>query len=60
MIEIISDHKPTNADKIRSMKNEELAVFLCKVKEDYQWIDHEFPDCDCCGEWEEWLQQPAE
>jgi hypothetical protein len=25
MIEIISDHKPTNADKIRGMDDEELA-----------------------------------
>lgn len=28
MIEIISDHKPTNADRIRSMTDEELAKFI--------------------------------
>lgn len=52
--------KQTNADRIRSMSDEELADFLCKVKADYQWIDHEFPDEENCGEWQEWLQQPAE
>nr|DAJ15800.1 MAG TPA: RPAP1-like protein [Siphoviridae sp. ctqOv4] len=28
MIEIISDHKPTNADRIRNMSDEELAKLL--------------------------------
>lgn len=59
MIEIISDYKLTNADRIKGMSDEELAYFLCKVKSDYQWIDHEFPDEENCVEWEEWLQQPA-
>ncbi len=46
----------TNAVRIRNMTNEELAEFLCKVKSDYQWADHEFPSEDACGEWEEWLE----
>ena len=33
----------TNADRIRNMSDEELAEFLCKVKSDYQWMEHEFP-----------------
>lgn len=53
MIEIISDHKPTNADKIRNMSDEELADFIVGQR--------------CCDANEnsekvilEWLQQPAE
>ena len=49
MIEIISDHKPTNADRIRGMGDEELAKF----------ITQQF--CHGIGEKLilEWLQQPA-
>ena len=36
-------HKQTNADRIRNMSDKELAEFLCKVKSDYQWMEHEFP-----------------
>ncbi|MDY3276087.1 MAG: hypothetical protein SOX33_09880 [Agathobacter sp.] len=50
----------TNADRIRSFSDEELAEFLCKVKSDYQWADHEFPSEEECGEWVEWLQQEVE
>lgn len=50
----------TNADRIRSMSDEELAEFLCKVKSDYQWADHEFPSEEERGEWEEWLQSEVE
>lgn len=50
----------TNADRIRSMTDEELAAFCCKVKADYQWADHEFPDEDACEDWEEWLQAESE
>ncbi len=50
----------TNADRIRSMTDEELAIFLCKVKADYQWADHEYPDEDACGDWEEWLRAESE
>lgn len=32
MIEIISDHKPTNADRIRSMSDEELAKFIEAIR----------------------------
>ena len=52
--------KQTNADRIRSMTDEELAIFLCKVKADYQWADYEFPDEDACGDWEEWLRAESE
>ena len=50
----------TNADRIRNMSDEELAQFLCKVKSDYQWMEHEFPSEEEHGEWEEWLQSEAE
>ena len=50
----------TNADRIRSFSDEELAEFLCKVKSDYQWTDHEFPSEEECGEWVEWLQSEVE
>lgn len=50
----------TNADRIRSMTDEELASFLKEVKEDYQWTNPDYPDCDDCGEWLEWIQSEAE
>lgn len=50
----------TNADRIRAMTNAELADFLCKVKSDYQWADHEFPSEDACGDWDEWLESEVE
>ena len=52
--------KQTNADRIRSFSDEELAEFICKVKSDYQWADHEFPSEEECGEWVEWLQSEVE
>ena len=52
--------KQTNADRIRSMTDEELAEFLCKVKADYQWITQDFPREDECSEWEKWLQSEVE
>lgn len=58
--EIVESGKPTNADKIRNMSDEELAEFLCKVKSDYQWMEHEFPSEEEHGEWKEWLQSEAE
>lgn len=50
MIEIISDHKPTNADRIRGLNDEELAKF----------ITQQF--CHGIGEnlILDWIQQPAE
>lgn len=54
------DSRQTNADRIRNMLDEELAEFLCKVKSDYQWMEHEFPSEEEHGEWEEWLQSEAE
>lgn len=50
----------TNADRIRSMTDEELAGFLKEVKEDYQWANPDYPDCEDCGEWLNWLQSEAE
>ncbi len=52
--------KMTQGDRIRSMSDEELAEFLCKVKSDYQWLDHEFPSEEERGEWVEWLQSEVE
>lgn len=52
--------KHTNADRIRNLTDEELAAFCCKVKADYQWADHEYPDEDACGDWEEWLRAESE
>lgn len=55
------EEKPqTNADRIRSMTDEELAGFLKEVKEDYQWANPDYPDCEDCGEWLNWLQSEAE
>ena len=42
----------TNAQKIRSMSDEELAVFLHQVGYDHRWGMKEYAI--------EWLQQPAE
>lgn len=53
-------HKQTNADRIRNMSDKELAEFLCKVKSDYQWMEHEFPSEEEHSEWEEWLQSEAD
>lgn len=56
MIEIISDHKPTNADGIRGLNDEELAKFLF----DFQ-ISLCLPDnIKSTSGFLEWLQQPAE
>lgn len=54
------DSRQTNANRIRNMSDEELAEFLCKVKSDYQWMEHEFPSEEEHGEWEDWLQSEAE
>lgn len=54
------DMKMTNADRIRSMTDEELAGLLKEVKEDYQWANPDYPDCEDCGEWLNWLQSEAE
>lgn len=58
---VVREHKKqTNADRIRSMSDEELAEFLCKVKADYQWLEHEFPSEEDYGDWVEWLQSEVE
>ena len=58
--DLFEPKKQTNADRIRSMSDEELAEFLCKVKSDYQWLDHEFPSEEESEEWVEWLQSEVE
>lgn len=71
MIEIISDHKPTNADRIRSMSNEELArenvvafSYMSGYRHDVVWRSVHAGDYDTKEEAIEaeleWLQQPAE
>lgn len=76
MIEIISYHKPTNADRIRSMSDEELAKFIEAIRCSSHFSDEEcgFPICQsmngnlCNGikdkepdeDFLHWLQQPAE
>ena len=59
----------TNADRIRSMSDEELAIHLnigweCSTCKEQIWIDNKFSlgDCDmnCVGHCLEWLKQPAE
>lgn len=58
--------KPTNADRIRSMSNEELSKFLCEFRS----CDSDGYPCSGCkaesycraghNGMEDWLQQPAE
>ena len=48
------EKKITNADRIRYMTDYDLAEFLRKVKEDYQWVDQGFPDVE--DDWIEWLR----
>ena len=50
----------TNADRIRGMTDDELAEFLKEVKGDYQWANPDYPDCDDCGKWLEWLKSESE
>ena len=59
----------TNADRIRAMSDEELAMHLnigweCSLCKEQIWINNKFSlgDCDmnCVGHCLEWLQQPTE
>ena len=61
--------KKTNADRIRSMSDEDLAMHLnvgweCSLCKEQIWINNKFSlgDCDmnCVGHCLEWLKQPAE
>ena len=67
MAKPITEYKMTNADRIRAMSDEEMAVFL------YEWSPSEFcghvcprlrDDIPCKGECfemrKEWLQQPCD
>ena len=56
----LREKRKTNADRIRAMNDEELADFLCKVKSDYQWLEHEFPSEEESEEWVVWLKSEAE
>ena len=49
----------TNADRIRDMSDEELAVFLCAVKFRRETILN-VPDFLYIKDAHDWLQQPAE
>ena len=49
----------TNADRIRDMSDEELAVFLCAVKFRRETILN-VPDFLHIKDAHDWLQQPAE
>lgn len=51
------DIKQTNADRIRSMSDEELAEFLCNVN---QYSDMEVPTKEECGVMIDWLQSEVE
>ena len=59
----------SNADRIRSMSDMELAIHLnigweCSTCKEQIWIDNKFSlgDCDmnCVGHCLEWLKKPAE
>ena len=59
----------SNADRIRSMSDDELAMHLnigweCSLCKEQIWINNKFSlgDCDmnCVKHCLEWLQQPAE
>ena len=56
--------KPTNADKIRSMTDEELALWICGVydieEENGKFINGIIIPGYTPNDIEEWLQQPAE
>lgn len=65
------DKKQTNADRIRSMTDEELAEFLLKVQNAYaepcmtgdgvcKWEDYPTHDKGCKDCFKEWLQQETE
>lgn len=68
MIEIISDHKPTNADRIRAMSDEELAkkfLFFAPTfvaHPAYRGLDGIYRSTpeEAIKNSLEWLQQPAE
>ena len=56
--------KPTNADRIRSMTDEELALWICGVydseEENGKFINGIIIPGYAPHDIEEWLQQPAE
>ena len=56
--------KPTNADRIRSMSDEELALWICGVydieEENGKFINGVIIPGYTPNDIEEWLQQPAE
>lgn len=58
------EQKLSNADRIRAMSDEELAVFLessrgCPSDDDCEYGVHATPE-NCIKHWTTWLQQPAE
>ena len=62
--EKITKKTVTNADRIRAMSDEELAVFLesscgCPSDDDCEYGVHATLE-NCIKHWTTWLQQPAE
>lgn len=56
----VGENPKTNAERIRSMSDEELASLLKYVKTDYQWSNPDYPSEDDFGAWLEWLQSEVE
>ncbi len=61
----ITEYRMTNEDRIRAMSDEELAEFLCRVKEpcDYCQLATIMGACTeslCDDAMMKWLKQPAE
>lgn len=58
----VKNHKPTNADRIRSMSDEELANFLDSIHDFFEDGGGKIVDGNVIypGNMLDWLQQPAE
>jgi hypothetical protein len=62
--EIVKSDKPTNADRIRNMSDEELAMFIGNLAQctscDLQCSESSTTIDECCRKHLEWLQSEAE
>ena len=58
----LMERKPSNADKIRAMSDEELATFLFHAWNNASWCSaKDCPDEDSCLPcWLDWLRQECE
>ena len=54
--------KYSNTSQVMSLANGVYIrdTFYKEVKEDYQWANPDYLDCEDCGEWLNWLQSEAE